>query len=115
MIKRMCFAALLLVLVLAACTPLSTPTSSLKASTATSAAKLVGVTPLASGTLAASSATAVATTDSSANCTVSSSVFPTPNPTEASQTSLFKPVSDSDYVLGNKEASITFLEYGDFQ
>ena len=115
MIKRLTFAALLLVLVLAACTPLSSPANGIKASTATSTGKLVGITPEAPATQKAPSTTLAATTDSNANCTAVSSVFPTPNPTQASQASLFKPVSDSDYILGNKEASITFLEYGDFQ
>jgi di/tricarboxylate transporter len=109
MIKRLTFAAILLVLVLAACTPLSTPAGAIIASTATSTGKLVGITPKGPST------TAAATSDSNANCTVVSSIFPTPNPTQATQVSLFKPVSDSDYILGNKEASITFLEYSDFQ
>lgn len=53
--------------------------------------------------------------DSSANCTVVGSVLPTPNPTDAAQAALFKPVSDSDHILGSKEASITFMEYSDYQ
>jgi hypothetical protein len=116
MIKRLTFAALLLVLVLAACTPLKTPNGAIKASTATSTGKLAGITPKVTGASPnAPSTTLAATTDSNANCTVVSSIFPTPNPTQASQVSLFKPVSDSDHILGNKEASITFLEYSDFQ
>jgi di/tricarboxylate transporter len=116
MIKRLTFAAILLVFVLAACTPLSTPTSAIMALTATSTGKLAGITPENYGTKKAPATTVVAATrDNIANCTVVSSIFPTPNPTQAAQVSLFKPVSDSDYILGNKEASITFLEYSDFQ
>jgi hypothetical protein len=117
MIKRLTFAALLLVLVLAACTPLSSPAGTLKAATATS--KLAGITPEGYSTQNAPATTAAVTTaatnDSNANCTVVSSIFPTPNPTQESQVSLFKPVSDSDHIMGIKEASITFLEYSDFQ
>jgi hypothetical protein len=37
---------------------------------------------------------------------------PTPGPTEAS---LFPPVSPEEWIMGPQEASITFVEYGDFQ
>ena len=47
----------------------------------------------------------------SAGCTVVSPQ-PTPGPTEQS---LFPPVSDQDWVQGPETASITIIEYGDFQ
>ena len=46
-----------------------------------------------------------------ANCTVVSRQ-PTPGPTEQS---LIPPVSDEDWILGPDDASVTFIEYGDFQ
>jgi cyclophilin family peptidyl-prolyl cis-trans isomerase/protein-disulfide isomerase len=46
-----------------------------------------------------------------AGCTATSPK-PTTGPTEAS---LFPPVSDKDWVLGSDQASITIIEYGDFQ
>ncbi len=117
MIKRLTFAAVLLVWVLAACTPLATPESAIKSTATTSL--LYAITPVgkqASPTpLQASPTPLPAGNNSNANCTVVSSIFPTPNPTQAAQVSLFKPVSDSDWIIGNKEASITFLEYSDFQ
>ena len=116
MIKRLTFAAVLMVLVLAACTPLATPESAIKSTATTSLLK--AVTPVgkqASAIPLQASATHLPTSsDSNANCTVVSEL-PTPNPTVAAQASLFQPVSDSDWIIGNKEASITFLEYSDFQ
>ena len=44
-------------------------------------------------------------------CTVVS-FLPTPGPTEAS---LFPPVSDQDWTQGSRDASITIIEYSDFQ
>jgi len=52
-----------------------------------------------------------ATDQAEANCTVVSSQ-PTPGPTEQS---LVPPVSDEDWVHGPDDASVTFIEYGDFQ
>jgi hypothetical protein len=40
------------------------------------------------------------------------SLIPTPNATEVS---LYPPVSDSDWVQGDQSAEITFIEYSDFQ
>jgi hypothetical protein len=81
--------------------------------------KQSGVQPLASPTSALAMVTLqpqpTGPVDSSANCTVVGSVLPTPNPTDAAQAALFKPVSDSDHILGSKEASITFMEYSDYQ
>lgn len=46
-----------------------------------------------------------------AGCTVVSP-RPTPGPTEQS---IFPPVGDLDWVIGPQEASITLVEYSDFQ
>ncbi len=46
-----------------------------------------------------------------ANCTVVS-LQPTPNPTEAA---VFPPVSESDWVQGSPEATVTIIEYSEFQ
>ena len=110
MLKRLPFILLLLALCLAACTPLKTPTGTAATSStpkATATSKLAAVTPQTKAT--ATSA------DSNANCTVVGSVIPTPNPTQVAQASLFKPVTEEDWVLGNMEAPITFLEYSDYQ
>jgi cyclophilin family peptidyl-prolyl cis-trans isomerase/protein-disulfide isomerase len=57
-----------------------------------------------------------AATSDSSNCTmVSQKVLPTPNSTEAASSSLFKPVSDADWTLGNPKAQVQFLVYSDFQ
>jgi hypothetical protein len=40
------------------------------------------------------------------------SIEPTP---DAKETSLFPPVSEKDFVIGSKDASMTIIEYGDFQ
>ena len=37
---------------------------------------------------------------------------PTP---DAKESSLFPPVTENDYVVGAKDASMTIIEYGDFQ
>jgi len=37
---------------------------------------------------------------------------PTP---DAKESSLFPPVTENDYVVGPKDASMTIIEYGDFQ
>jgi hypothetical protein len=46
-----------------------------------------------------------------AGCTVISP-NPTPGPTEES---IFPSVSDQDWVIGPPDASVTLIEYGDFQ
>lgn len=53
----------------------------------------------------------VAMTLEPAGCTVVSP-RPTPGPTEQS---IFPPVGDLDWVIGPQEASITLVEYSDFQ
>ncbi len=53
----------------------------------------------------------VARIEQPAGCTVVSP-RPTPGPTEQS---IFPPVSDLDWVSGSEEASITLVEYSDFQ
>jgi hypothetical protein len=40
------------------------------------------------------------------------SLEPTP---DSKETSLFPPVNEEDYVMGPKDASMTIIEYGDFQ
>ena len=93
------FIFLLAALVLAACAP-ATPRP----------------TPTLPSVTAASLPTADKNTSSDGNCTlVSQKILPTPNPTEAVSLSLFKPVSDADWILGDKNAPITFLEYSDFE
>jgi hypothetical protein len=67
---------------------------------------------------AASPTGAVATLaapDFEKSCTAVSGIFPTPDPTQAAVQSLFAPVSDQDWTLGEQTAAVTFLEYGDFQ
>jgi hypothetical protein len=60
---------------------------------------------------AAAGTQAPGTSGTSAGCTVVSPQ-PTPGPTEQS---IFPPVSDQDWMLGPQMASITIIEYGDFQ
>ena len=95
MTKNIAFVWLLLGLVLASCSPgkitqSSTPTLPLPTQGQTSAANV-------------------------SNCTVVSGTSPTPDPTEAATESLFKPVSNVDNVTGPTNASVTIIEYSDFQ
>ncbi len=48
-------------------------------------------------------------------CTVESNASPTQNTTQTVVQSLFKPVSDTDWILGEKAAPVTILVYSDFQ
>lgn len=48
-------------------------------------------------------------------CTVESNASPTQGTTQTVVQSLFKPVSDTDWVLGAKDAPVTILVYSDFQ
>lgn len=97
-------ALLLLVLILTACSsaPSAVPTPTLP-HPATPTATLPG------------SSTAISS-ESNNNCTlVSQGIMPTSDPTEAASLSLFKPVSDADWILGKNDAAVTILEYSDFQ
>ena len=91
-----------------------------------SATALPSVTTLPSAT-AQASATEQSTSTAEATATVSVaelvkgdmmpgctmvSLFPTPGPTQAS---LFPPVSKEDWVQGAETASVTIIEYSDFQ
>ena len=90
---------LLLTLVLIACAPVSTLVSTLPASVSSLPANTLAQLP----TLNISS------------CTVVTSNTPTPDPTEPIPTSLFKPVSSTDWETGPQDASVTIIVYGDFQ
>lgn len=65
-------------------------------------------TPAATASLPAAGSTA---SPAASECTVVSLV-PTPGPTEVS---MFPPAKDGDWVQGPADASVTFLEYSDFQ
>lgn len=92
-------------LILAACSPAATPTAT------PGTFQAPKTTPQLAGT-----ATAVSPDPSqgTSDCTVVS-VVPTPDATEIAATSLFKPVTDADWIRGPKTAIITFLEYADFE
>jgi cyclophilin family peptidyl-prolyl cis-trans isomerase/protein-disulfide isomerase len=123
--KHILYPILLAVLLLAACTPVSTPTpAASQPQSATSAPTIeqpkpatqaAPATPTTAPTLTDAQKAAEPTTapaaSKEAKCTVVS-LLPTPGPTEAS---LFPPVSDKDWLLGKKTAPITFLEYSDFE
>jgi len=64
---------------------------------ATTKSIFTGTTPLA--------------TPAEANCTVVSRISE-PDPT---QSSVYPPLTDKDYIQGPASAKVTFLEYGDFQ
>jgi protein-disulfide isomerase len=59
----------------------------------------------------ASSLTPAAVTGAPPGCTVVSPQ-PTPGPTEAS---LFPPISDKDWAIGAPTATVSIVEYSDFQ
>jgi hypothetical protein len=113
-LKRFLIPAILLALLLGACqggAPASTeaapsPTVLAYAATQPPDDSFAAVTePAAAGTQVSGSS------GSSPGCTVVSPQ-PTPGPTEQS---LFPPVTDQDWVQGPETASITIIEYGDFQ
>jgi ABC-type transport system substrate-binding protein len=117
MLRRSLIPLLLLGILLGACqsnAPASLPPtaqvvtpSPQKADTAKLAASAVPST--ANPAAAASSAGAV--TGAPPGCTVVSPQ-PTPGPTE---TSLFPPISDKDWVIGVPTATVSIIEYSDFQ
>jgi cyclophilin family peptidyl-prolyl cis-trans isomerase/protein-disulfide isomerase len=90
---------MLLILILVACAPQPTPTPSL--TTPTSAIPFNPQTKLPTLNLS--------------SCTIVSSGTSTPDPSQTSPASLFKPVSTLDLQTGAGEASITMLVYMDFQ
>lgn len=112
--KRLLLPAILIAWALASC----------QASPSTPAVPVSTSSPTAQPSATASAATTQAPTSSPApslepagttsipqGCTVVSPQ-PTPGPT---QQSIFPPVSDKDWVQGPATASVTLLEYSDFQ
>lgn len=93
--KRFLILTTLILLNLAACQGESQPDNTQESVTATAA--VTRVIPNISGP--------------EPSCTVSSPQ-PTPGPTEQT---LFPPVNETDWALGPETASLTILEYGDFQ
>ena len=92
-------------LILSACKPKSVITSSAPEPTATSAVP----TPAATPTTAA-----IVSSSIPSICTVTT-LFAEPEATESALMSLFAPVSETDHVMGEATAKVTFLEYSDFQ
>jgi hypothetical protein len=88
------FSAVLALISLAACAPAKSP-----------------------ALVATATATTQPTTSSpaqanAAGCRVESSLIPTPDATQVSQ---YPAVSKSDWSEGPEDASVTFIEYGDYQ
>ncbi|MCL4560697.1 MAG: hypothetical protein M1281_08800 [Chloroflexi bacterium] len=88
--------------------PTASPSSPAVRPTATLAASSTGQP---SATLPAAAGTATSVVEGP-GCTVSASLIPTPGPTEAA---LFPAPTEADWIEGPATASITFLEYSDFQ
>ena len=114
--KRLFLFSTMLILVLSACKPASQPQASPKSTPASyqpaTPVQAVSTSPVKSTQSAAKIGTVTATGQAaSADCTVVS-LQPTP---EATEQSLFPPVTDQDWTQGPKEAYVTILEYGDFQ
>jgi hypothetical protein len=110
-LKRFLIPAILLALLLGACqgnAPASTEAASSTTIEAYAATQPSGESSTSATEPAAAETQAPGT---STGCTVVSPQ-PTPGPTEQS---LFPPVSDQDWVMGPETASITIIEYGDFQ
>jgi cyclophilin family peptidyl-prolyl cis-trans isomerase/protein-disulfide isomerase len=103
--KSWLFLVLVAVLALTACKPKSVITSSAPQPTATSAVEAAVPTPT-DAVIVSSSIPSI--------CTVTT-LFATPEPTEAAVLSLFDPISAEDHRLGELDAKVTFLEYSDFQ
>lgn len=99
--KTPLFLALMLAVVLSACS-----TGTPKAPAATASA------PSPAGTTQAGTTQAGVNGDT---CTAAAGIFPTPNPTQAAALSLFPPASESDWSMGRADAAVTFIEYSDFQ
>ncbi len=94
-----------LVWLLSACTS----QASAPAATATRSATATPLPPTPSPTV---TATPVPTQAARMDCTLESSLLPTPGPTEQS---LFPAVGEGDWVQGPPTAAVTIVEYGDFQ
>ena len=114
--KRLSLFLVVLILLLSACRPASRPQASPKSTTAsyqpTAPGQAISTSPVKSTKSAAKIGTVTANGQAaSADCTVVS-LQPTP---EATEQSLFPPVTDQDWTQGPKEAYVTILEYGDFQ
>ncbi len=93
----------ILALGLAACSSAGTPTTAEPAAPpATEAAQLPSVSP---------SPTVVTAATNTPGCSVVSETFATEPPAD----SPFPPVSGSDWVQGPANATVTLVEYGDFQ
>ena len=103
--KNWLFLVLVAMLALTACKPKSVITSSAPQPTATSAVEAAVPTPT-DAVIVSSSIPSI--------CTVTT-LFATPEPTEAAVLSLFDPISAEDHRLGELDAKVTFLEYSDFQ
>lgn len=103
--KTWLFLVLVAMLALTACKPKSVITSSAPEPTATAVVDAVVSTPT-SAAIVSSSIPSICT---------ATTLFATPEPTEAAVLSLFDPISADDHILGELEAKITFLEYSDFQ
>jgi cyclophilin family peptidyl-prolyl cis-trans isomerase/protein-disulfide isomerase len=99
--KNLLVACLLLVLVLTACSPAATPLSNQSTQTPYVSLRTQAKTQ--------------ATAPDASNCTVVTSAFPTPDPTQAAADSVFKPVSQDDWITGSESAAVTLIEYSDFQ
>jgi hypothetical protein len=69
------------------------------------------VVPSATAKLSLPMSTPISVSDSMPGCTAKS-LFPTPDPTTEA---LFPPVGEQDWVRGPDTASVTLIEYSDFQ
>jgi cyclophilin family peptidyl-prolyl cis-trans isomerase/protein-disulfide isomerase len=99
--KKLILACLLWVLILTACSPAATQFGN--QSTPTPYIQLQ--TPVKTSTSA----------PAASNCTMVTSALPTPDPTQAAADSVFKPVSQADWITGPENAQVTFIVYSDFQ
>ncbi len=113
MIKRLIMLLLIAGLALAACTSESAPPAETQdaSSPATAPANDAATAAIpANTTPEATPEPVIQGASSPANC-VAASAHPTP---DATQTALFPPPSDKDWIKGPPEAYITILEYSDF-
>jgi cyclophilin family peptidyl-prolyl cis-trans isomerase/protein-disulfide isomerase len=111
MIKRNFFLVVFLALALAACQGASPGANSNANNGNPTAAATLPLAPVATATPPPAQPSAASAADVPPGCTVVSAQ-PTPGPT---QESLFPSVSASDWVRGPADASITIVEYADFQ
>lgn len=115
--RKPVFVVLLMALLLTACgtSPTAIVPVSTLAPTGNPAATSSPTEAAASATLSAAQPTEIPIPTGPATCTVSGPMFPTPEPTLAAVANQVPPVSDQDWSLGNPNASITYIEYSDFQ